>query len=31
MDVADAYRRAILTEVRGAFNIAAEPVLDRSP
>ena len=28
MDVADAYRRAILTEVRGAFNIAAEPVLD---
>jgi UDP-glucose 4-epimerase len=27
-DVADAYRRAILAEVRGAFNIAGEPVLD---
>jgi UDP-glucose 4-epimerase len=27
-DVADAYRRAILADVRGAFNIAAEPVLD---
>ena len=28
LDVADAYRRALLTDVRGAFNIAAEPVLD---
>jgi UDP-glucose 4-epimerase len=27
-DVGDAYRRAIVQEVRGAFNIAAEPVLD---
>ena len=27
-DVADAYRRAILADVRGAFNVAAEPVLD---
>jgi nucleoside-diphosphate-sugar epimerase len=27
-DVADAYRRAIVTDVRGAFNVAAEPVLD---
>lgn len=27
-DVADAYRRAIVGDVRGAFNIAAEPVLD---
>jgi UDP-glucose 4-epimerase len=27
-DVADAYRRAVVREVRGAFNIAAEPVLD---
>lgn len=27
-DVADAYRRAILGEARGAFNLAAEPVLD---
>jgi UDP-glucose 4-epimerase len=27
-DVGDAYRRAALTDVRGAFNIAAEPVLD---
>lgn len=27
-DVADAYRRAVLSEVRGAFNIAADPVLD---
>ena len=27
-DVADAYRRAIVSDVRGAFNIAAEPVLD---
>jgi UDP-glucose 4-epimerase len=26
-DVGDAYRRAALSEVRGAFNIAAEPVL----
>jgi UDP-glucose 4-epimerase len=27
-DVADAYRRAIVGEARGAFNIAAEPILD---
>jgi nucleoside-diphosphate-sugar epimerase len=27
-DVADAYRRAVLRDVRGAFNVAAEPVLD---
>ena len=27
-DVGDAYRRAIVGEARGAFNIAAEPVLD---
>jgi nucleoside-diphosphate-sugar epimerase len=27
-DVADAYARAVLSDVRGAFNIAAEPVLD---
>jgi nucleoside-diphosphate-sugar epimerase len=27
-DVADAYRRAIVGDVSGAFNIAAEPVLD---
>jgi UDP-glucose 4-epimerase len=27
-DVGDAYRRAIASEARGAFNIAAEPVLD---
>ncbi|MBW3620108.1 MAG: NAD-dependent epimerase/dehydratase family protein [Actinobacteria bacterium] len=26
-DVADAYRRAVLADVRGAFNVAAEPVL----
>jgi UDP-glucose 4-epimerase len=26
-DVADAYRRALLHDVRGAFNIAADPVL----
>jgi nucleoside-diphosphate-sugar epimerase len=29
-DVAEAYVRATLAEVRGAFNIAAEPVLDAS-
>jgi nucleoside-diphosphate-sugar epimerase len=28
MDVAEAYRLAITKEVRGAFNVAAEPVLD---
>jgi nucleoside-diphosphate-sugar epimerase len=28
LDVGDAYRRALVTEARGAFNIAAEPVLD---
>ena len=27
-EVADAYRRAIVGDARGAFNIAAEPVLD---
>ncbi|MFE5914334.1 NAD-dependent epimerase/dehydratase family protein [Streptomyces wedmorensis] len=27
-DAADAYRRALLQDVRGAFNLAAEPVLD---
>jgi nucleoside-diphosphate-sugar epimerase len=27
-DVADAYARALLRDVRGAFNVAAEPVLD---
>lgn len=27
-DAADAYRRAILGDVHGAFNVAAEPVLD---
>jgi len=27
-DVADAYRRAIVSEARGPFNIAADPVLD---
>jgi len=27
-DAADAYRRAILSDARGAFNIAAEPALD---
>jgi UDP-glucose 4-epimerase len=27
-DVADAYRQAILGDARGAFNIAAEPVID---
>jgi UDP-glucose 4-epimerase len=27
-DLADAYRRALLSDVRGAFNIAADPVLD---
>ncbi|MBB4981594.1 MULTISPECIES: NAD-dependent epimerase/dehydratase family protein [Streptomyces] len=27
-DAADAYRRALLRDVRGAFNLAAEPVID---
>jgi nucleoside-diphosphate-sugar epimerase len=27
-DVADAYRRAVVKDVRGAFNVAADPVLD---
>jgi UDP-glucose 4-epimerase len=27
-DIGDAYRRAIVSDVRGAFNVAAEPVLD---
>ncbi|MFN2506654.1 MAG: hypothetical protein ABR540_20990 [Acidimicrobiales bacterium] len=26
-DVGDAYRRAVVSDVRGAFNLAAEPVL----
>lgn len=29
-DLADAYRRAALRNVRGAFNIAADPVIDAS-
>lgn len=29
-DVGEAYRRTITTDVRGAFNVAAEPVLDPS-
>jgi UDP-glucose 4-epimerase len=28
LDAGDAFRRAIVNDVRGAFNIAAEPVLD---
>jgi nucleoside-diphosphate-sugar epimerase len=28
LDVGDAYRAAVVRDVRGAFNIAAEPVLD---
>jgi UDP-glucose 4-epimerase len=28
LDAGDAYRRAILSDARGAFNLAAEPVLD---
>jgi UDP-glucose 4-epimerase len=28
LDVGDAYRRALLSDVRGAFNVAADPVLD---
>jgi UDP-glucose 4-epimerase len=28
LDVGDAYRRALLSDARGAFNVAAEPVLD---
>jgi nucleoside-diphosphate-sugar epimerase len=28
LDVGDAYRLAVIGDVRGAFNIAAEPVLD---
>jgi nucleoside-diphosphate-sugar epimerase len=28
LDVGDAYRLAVLRDVRGAFNVAAEPVLD---
>jgi UDP-glucose 4-epimerase len=30
LDVGDAYRRAIVEDVRGAFNVAADPVLDPS-
>ena len=29
LDVGDAYRRAVVSDARGPFNIAAEPVLDR--
>jgi nucleoside-diphosphate-sugar epimerase len=28
LDVGDAYRRAVVTDVHGAFNVAAEPPLD---
>jgi UDP-glucose 4-epimerase len=28
LDVGDAYRRAVLSDARGAFNVAAEPVID---
>jgi nucleoside-diphosphate-sugar epimerase len=28
LDVGEAYRRAVVSDVRGAFNIAADPVLD---
>ncbi|MEJ7797765.1 MAG: NAD-dependent epimerase/dehydratase family protein [Solirubrobacteraceae bacterium] len=28
LDVAEAYRLALISDVRGAFNVAAEPVLD---
>jgi len=28
LDLGDAYRRAVVSDVRGAFNVAAEPVLD---
>ncbi len=28
LDVGDAYRRALLSDARGAFNVAADPVLD---
>jgi UDP-glucose 4-epimerase len=28
LDVAEAYRQALVRDVRGAFNVAAEPVLD---
>ena len=28
LDVGDAFRRALLSDARGAFNLAAEPVLD---
>jgi len=28
LDVGDAYRRALISDVRGAFNIAADPILD---
>jgi UDP-glucose 4-epimerase len=28
LDVGDAYRRALLSDARGAFNIAADPVID---
>jgi UDP-glucose 4-epimerase len=29
-DIADAYRRAVLGSARGAFNIAADPIIDAS-
>lgn len=28
LDVGDAYRRAIVSDVRGPFNVAAEPIID---
>ncbi|HMJ03384.1 MAG TPA: NAD-dependent epimerase/dehydratase family protein [Conexibacter sp.] len=28
LDVGDAYRRAVISDARGAFNIAADPVID---
>jgi UDP-glucose 4-epimerase len=28
LDVGDAYRRALLSDARGAFNVAADPVID---
>jgi UDP-glucose 4-epimerase len=30
LDVGDAYRRALLSDVRGAFNLAAHPPIDRA-
>ena len=30
LDVGDAYRRALLSDARGAFNLAADPPIDRA-